>query len=291
MQFLSQTASDGVIESLFTVDGVPGVLWSPDAGGDPAPLVLMGHGGGLHKNAPGLVARAAYLVTAFGFHAAAIDAPGHGDRTRSASDAAWVETMQSARRAGEPLGPIVSAFNASIAERAVPEWRATLDALHALPEIDADRPVGYSGMTLATEIGFRLAAAEPRIGAAALGAAYASEALMEVARRVSASVQFLLPWDDPEIDRESGLALFDAIGTEAIGTEAIGTGAIGTGAIDSVEKSLHAFPGPHERVPSYEAHDSAGFLARHLRPPVRSRGLPASARGVRTRLTCGRSST
>jgi len=246
MQSLSQTTSNGVIESSFTVDGVPGVLWSPAAGADPAPLVLMGHPGGLHKKAPGLVARAAYFVTAFGFHAAAIDAPGHGERERSASDAMWVDEMQNARRAGEPLGPIVSAFNSSIAERAVREWRATLDALRTLPQIDADRPVGYSGMTLATEIGFRLAAADPRIGAAGLGAAYASEALLEVARTVTTPVQFLLPWDDPEIDRESGLELFDAIG--------------------SAEKSLHAFPGPHQSVPSYEAEDSARFLARHLLP-------------------------
>jgi hypothetical protein len=246
MHFFPQTTSDGVIESSFMVGGVPGVVWSPDAAADPGPLVLMGHPGGLHKKAPGLVARAVYLVTVFGFHAAAIDAPGHGERERSASDAAWVDEMQRARRAGKPLGSIVSEFNASIAERAVPEWRAALDALQTLPGIDADRPVGYSGMTLATEIGFRLLAAEARIGVATLGAAFASEALMEVARGVRVPVQFLLPWDDAEIDRESGLALYDAIGSE--------------------EKSLHAFPGPHQRVPSYEAEDSARFLARHLLP-------------------------
>lgn len=244
MQFNSQTTSDGVVERSFIVGDVPGVLWSPDVDGHPAPLVLMGHPGGLNKKSPGLVARAAYFVSAFGFHAAAIDAPGHGDRERSASDAAWVDEMQRARRAGEPLGAIVSAFNASIAERAVPEWQAALDSLQTLPEIDVDRPVGYSGMTLATEVGFRLAAAEPRIGAAGLGAAFASEALLEVARGVTVPVQFLLPWDDPEIDRESGLALFDAIG--------------------SGEKSLHVFPGPHQRVPWSEVEDAARFLARHL---------------------------
>ncbi|WP_345764505.1 alpha/beta hydrolase [Diaminobutyricibacter sp. McL0608] len=244
MHFFSQTASDGVVEKTFAVDGVPGVLWSPIGASDPAPLVLMGHPGGLHKKARGLVARAAHLVTVYGFHAASIDAPGHGDRERSAEDSEWVDRMQRARTVGEPLGVIVSEFNASIAARAVPEWRATLDALQTLPEIDPDSPVGFSGMTLATEIGFRLAAVEPRIGAAGLGAAFASEALLDVARSVTAPLQYLLPWDDPEIDRESGLALFDAIG--------------------SAEKSLHAFPGPHQTVPAYEAEDSARFLARHL---------------------------
>ncbi len=169
MQFISQTTSDGVVESSFNVDGVPGVLWSPRPGGDPAPLVLMGHPGGMHKRAQGLVARAAHFVTTFGFHAAAIDAPGHGERERSTADAAWVAEMLRARESGRPLGAIVSEFNASLAERAVPEWRATLDALQTLPEIDADAPVGYTGMTLATEIGLRLAAADPRIGAAGAG--------------------------------------------------------------------------------------------------------------------------
>jgi hypothetical protein len=244
MQFLSQTTSNDVIERSFTVGDVPGVLWSPDGGSAPAPLVLMAHPGGLHKKAQGLVARAAQLVTGYGFHAAAIDAPGHGDRQRSAADAAWVDEMQRARKAGEPLGAIVAQFNASIAERAVPEWQAVLDALQTVPGIDADRPVGYSGMTLATEIGFRLMVADSRIGAAGLGAAFASEGLLDVARSVTAPVQFLLPWDDLEIDRESGIALWDAIGSE--------------------EKALHVFPGPHQRVPSYEAEDFARFLARHL---------------------------
>jgi hypothetical protein len=182
MQFFSQTTSDGVIERSFTIGDVPGVLWSPAGSTDPATLVLMGHPGGLHKRAVGMVARAAHLVTAWGFHAVAIDAPGHGDRARSAADAAWVDEMQRARKAGEPLGAIVAEFNASIAERAIPEWQTTLDALQTLPDIDADRLVGYSGMTLATEIGFRLMLADPRIGAAGLGAAFASEGLMEVAR-------------------------------------------------------------------------------------------------------------
>jgi len=243
MRFTSETTSDGVVERAFTLNDVPGILWSPATIPDPSPLVLMGHPGGLHKRAQGLVARATHLVTTLGFHVAAIDAPGHGDRPRSADDQKWVDAMQQARVAGEPLGPIVSAFNGLIAERAVPEWSATLDALLTLPEI-SNGPVGYSGMTLATEIGARLAVADRRIGAALLGAAFASEALTDVARRIAVPVLFLLPWDDAEIDRESGLILFDALG--------------------SAEKTLHANPGPHQRVPWFETEDSERFFARHL---------------------------
>jgi hypothetical protein len=38
------------------------------------------------------------------------------------------------------VAPIVIDYNMSLAERAVPEWQATLDALQALPEIGVDAP-------------------------------------------------------------------------------------------------------------------------------------------------------
>jgi hypothetical protein len=247
MQFLSQSTSNGVIERSFSVGDVPGVLWTPEVPSDPAPLVLMGHPGGLHKMVPGVVARATHLVTALGFSVASIDAPGHGGRERSASDAEWVERIRLARRAGRPLGPIVSTFNGELAERAAPEWRTVLDELQTLPEIDAESAVGYSGMTIATEIGFRLLQAEPRIGAAVLGSAFASDELLQIARDIRIPVLYLLAWDDPEIDREEGLRLYGALGSE--------------------EKSLHANPGTHKRVPGFESDDTERFFARHLLTP------------------------
>jgi esterase/lipase len=56
------------------------------------------------------------------------------------------------------------------------------------------------------------------------------DAVLEAARKVTIPVEFLLPWDDDEIDRESGFALFDAFASE--------------------EKTLLAFPGSHFRVPA-----------------------------------------
>jgi hypothetical protein len=57
-------------------------------------------------------------------------------------------------------------------------------------------------------------------------------------------VQYLLAWDDPEIDRESTFILFDVLGSE--------------------EKTLHANAGSHRKVPFFETEDSGRFLARHL---------------------------
>jgi pimeloyl-ACP methyl ester carboxylesterase len=120
---------DGVVDRSFTVGEVPGVLWSPASVAPGAPLLLMGHGGGLHKRAPGLVARARQAVVRDGFHVAAIDAPGHGDRARSDQDQQWVDALFRAREEGKPFAPIIAPFNGSLAERAVPEWRTTIDAL------------------------------------------------------------------------------------------------------------------------------------------------------------------
>ena len=245
MQFTAQTSSNGVVERNFILGEVTGVLWSPTAGSEHAPLVLTGHGGGLHKKAPGVVARAHHYVTTCGFTVAAIDAPGHGDRPRNAQDEQWVEALRAARAAGEPIDAFVIDYNSSLAERAVPEWQATLDALQALPEIGTEAPVGYGGMTLATAIGVPLTAIEPRITAAVFGGALAYKALTEAARRITIPVQFLLPWDDQEISRQHGLAVFDSFA--------------------STGKTLHATPGGHREVPWFEVEDSARFFQRHLR--------------------------
>jgi hypothetical protein len=242
LNFTSETSLDGVVDRSFTVGEIPGVLWSPASAAPGAPLLLMGHGGGLHKRAPGLVARAREAVARDGFHVAAIDAPGHGERARSDQDQQWVDALLRAREEGEPFAAIIAPFNGSLAERAVPEWRTTVDALQSLPEIGADAPIGYSGMTLASAIGIPLAVADPRIRVAIFGGVFVYDALLEAARRVTIPIEFLLPWDDDEIDRASGLALFEAFASE--------------------EKTLHAFPGSHFRVPA-ERIDTR-FFARHL---------------------------
>src|SRR5258708_8659457 len=75
MRMTSETVSDGVSERLFSLDDIPGVLWSPADATDGCPLVLLGHGGGQHKKAPGLVARAHHYVTASCFLFAATHPP------------------------------------------------------------------------------------------------------------------------------------------------------------------------------------------------------------------------
>ena len=242
-QFTAESSSNGMLERDFTVGEVPGVLWSSPSGADRAPLVLMGHGGGTHKKAPAMAGRAHRLVTGCGFNVAVIDAPGHGGRPRTAHDEQEIAALYRARAAGEPEGPIVVRYNAHLAERAVPEWPATLDALQELPEIGTDGPVGYFGVNMGTAIGVPLTAIEPRITAAVFGQHW-PDVLAERAKQITIPIEFVLQWDDEHIPRQSGLALFDAFASK--------------------EKTLHANAGKHKELPRFEADSAVRFFARHL---------------------------
>ncbi len=71
-----------------------------------------------------------------------------------------------------------------------------------------------------------------------------STALAETAARITVPVQFLVQWDDERVPREQSLALFDALA--------------------SAQKTLHANPGKHGDLPSFETDSSLRFFARHL---------------------------
>src|SRR5690606_22549726 len=113
---------------------------------------------------------------------------------------------------GEPVtGEIIDALILPLVDRAVPEWRAALDALLALPEIGG--PVGYSGGLIS--IGIRLAVAEPRIVAAGLFAgSFVPRAMFDEARQVTIPLHVLLQGDAEGNDRQAALDLFDAFGSK-----------------------------------------------------------------------------
>ncbi|MFH9663375.1 dienelactone hydrolase family protein [Streptomyces sp. NPDC017248] len=237
-----QFLDDGVLERAFTLGDIPGILWTPPSVPTPAPLILLGHPGGLHKMYPRLVARARHSA-AEGFATATIELPGSGDRPRSAAAEQARADLRRALEAGEPVDEgIVDRLVLPLVEKAVPEWQATLDALLSLPGIGG--PVGYSGGLIS--LGIRLAVAEPRISAAVLFAgSFVPRALFEEARRVTIPLHVLLQWDDEGNDRQAALELFDAFGSQ--------------------EKTLHANLGGHTGVPQYAGDTAAQFFARHLK--------------------------
>src|SRR5258708_9880026 len=124
MRFTSdQRLDDGVLEREFPLGEIPGVLWTPRSA--PAPLILSGHNGGLHKRHPRLVARARHYAAEYGFAVAAIDAPGHGDPPRSAVDEQAHADLRRATEAGQPVHQIRHAFLLPLDAPARPPQRTT----------------------------------------------------------------------------------------------------------------------------------------------------------------------
>jgi len=246
MRFTSQTSSDGVTEQLFTLPftfgEIPGVLWTPDGTAGTRPLILMGHGGGQHKKAPGIVARARRFAAECGFAVAAVDAPAHGDRPRTEEHNRLIGEMRTRMQTGGDVAPVLAEVHALIAGQSVPEWRAVVDAVQELDHVGAG-PVGYWGLSLGCGLGVPFVAAEPRVRAAVLGL-NGAESSAEAAARITVPVEFLVQWDDERVPRAASLALFDVFA--------------------SAEKTLHANPGKHAEVPMFELDSSLRFFTRHL---------------------------
>jgi dienelactone hydrolase len=242
MRFISETSSDGVREQLFTLGEIPGVLWTPEGAVGARPLVLMGHGGGQHKKAPGILWRAHRFVSELGYAVVAVDVPAHGDRPRVEEYDRIVTENQARLEAGEELAPLIAGFQALVARQTVPEWRAVLDAVQEIEHVGAG-PVGYWGVSLGCGLGVPFVAAEPRVRAAVLGLGGAP-ASAGAAAAITVPVEFLVQWDDERVPRARSLALFDALG--------------------SAEKTLHANPGKHGEIPAFELDSTVRFFSRHL---------------------------
>ncbi|WP_230885209.1 dienelactone hydrolase family protein [Planomonospora sp. ID82291] len=239
----SPTSTDGVTEQSFTLGEIPGVLFTPRGATGPRPLILMGHGGGQHKKAPGVLAGAHRFAAEGGFAVVAIDAPNHGDRPKDERFLRFAGDMRARMAAGDDPAELLATMHDLLAEQTVADWQAVLTAIQELDHVGGG-PVGYWGVSMGCGLGVPLLAAEPRIRAAVLGL-LGVHGLAASAARVTAPVRFLLQWDDTRVSREQALALFDALG--------------------SADKTLHANPGDHGGIPAHETDDALRFFARHLR--------------------------
>ncbi|MDP9829929.1 hypothetical protein [Kineosporia succinea] len=216
------------------------------------PLVLIGHGGGRHKRAPEIVARAMRFAGECGYAVACLDVPAHGERAADPDLDAVHRHNQELIRNGAEIAPLVAAFQARAAGIVVPEWRAFLDAVHedGLPGTDlrengvpALGAVGYWGVSLGCGLGVPFVADEPRVRAAVFGLGSGLHS-GDAAARVGVPVQFHVQWDDERVPREQALALYDAFA--------------------SPQKTLHANPGLHSDTPGHTLDADILFFRRHL---------------------------
>lgn len=260
MDIVNQVAEKGVVERRFDLkveaDVVPGILWTPEEGAGRRPTVLIGHGGTQHKRTPNVLGLARRFVRHLGYAVVALDAPGHGERVtdEAAADAARSRLegrIQSGegRTRGMQLSPEEQKQWAVRTTKGVAEWKALLDDLPSLNEGFGDGPFGYWGVSMGTAIGLPFVASEPRISCAVLGLAGlgnlpGQDRFEAAARSLTIPVLFMFQWSDELMSRQSGLDLFDAIGSE--------------------EKTMHINPGGHVGTPLFERDSYELFFERHL---------------------------
>jgi dienelactone hydrolase len=227
----------------FTLDRdgrtLPGVFWSPLDASGPAPIVLMGHGGSGHKRNERMTMLGQMFAADYGWCAAAIDGPVHGDRGTviDANDPQYRAMWQ----------------RPDVVEEMIGDWQATLTALSDLDQVDGGR-AGYWGLSMGTMFGLPYVASEGRLSAAVLGKAGMTGSSVErsgidvhfekYAPRVTLPVLFTIQWDDAQFLRPGQLDLFDRIG--------------------SADKRLHAYPGGHADNGPEAFTVQAEFLQRYL---------------------------
>jgi dienelactone hydrolase len=240
--------SHGVVERRFDVHGgvdvVPGLLWTPEGATGPRPLVLIGHGGGSDKRTPYVVSMARRLVRHAGYAAAAIDAPGHGERSGAATRAAG--TAGTAESAEEGIPGDFMAAVAAAADLMTADWTRTLEELRALDDVGRG-PLGYWGLSMGTMFGSPFVAATPDVQCAVLGLMGTfddANPWTVAAAQVTCPVLFLVQTDDELVPAKRALALFQSLGSK--------------------DKRLHAHPGAHSAVPLEEIDASEAFFAHHL---------------------------
>jgi dienelactone hydrolase len=105
MQFVAEQALGDVVERKFVLGEVPGVLWTPTAVSTSAPLILLGHAGGLQTMYPRLLARARRAAVD-GFAAGTVELPGRGERPRSAAAEQARADLRRAMTTGERVEEI-----------------------------------------------------------------------------------------------------------------------------------------------------------------------------------------
>jgi dienelactone hydrolase len=215
---------------------VPAVAWTPLDRTGPRPLVLIGHGGSGHKTSQLVLDAAVPLVRDHGFVVAAIDGPVHGER-RDVFDAG--EKVRGEFRELWARGGSV--------ETMVEDWRAMLDQLVAMPEVDAGA-IGWYGISMGTAYGLPFVASEPRIRAAVLGmwgtSRVNSQRLVDDARKVTIPVLFQRKRDDEFFTPEGQEEVFHALA--------------------GATKELVVYEGRHTDPSGPQLADLVGFLVSQL---------------------------
>lgn len=195
-------------------DFVPGALCVPEGGdGKPHPLLLVPHGSVRDPNAP-LDAAALEGWIRAGFAIALVDLPLYGVRSSPKLSERLRSGVQAAARGAEldlDTGALVEEFS----RQSTSDLIRTVDALGALPEIDADR-IGFIGFGVGAVTGSYLLAHDTRVKAAVLAHAgggqgpKALDAATYLAKASHTSLLLVASEGDSQVAASAAQRLFEA---------------------------------------------------------------------------------
>lgn len=224
-------------------DRVPGVLLLPADARGPVPLVLMQHGAGGSKDAEYLAPVRDPWVRR-GVAVASIDFPLHGERLSAKLSEQLLATLASPAR---PHPDAVALFG-EFARQAVTDLSRAVDAVTAMPEIDAHR-VAYVAFSLGAILGSlyvpydaRIRAAVLAVGGAGIGPS-AVDPTAHIAAFAPRPLLFVNATRDERIPRASAEALHAAA---------------------AEPKEIAWFEAGHTDLPGQALKKMWGFVATHL---------------------------
>lgn len=223
-------------------DRVPGRLLLPAEGEGPFPVVLLQHGAGGSKESDYLAATGGPWARR-GAAVASIDFPLHGERAEGKLTERLLEAVVQREHAGATAELLRDLFS-----QAVVDLRRTVDALEALPRLDASR-LAYAAFSMGAVIGAVFCAVDPRPRAAAFAVGGAGlgppgvDATDYVARIAPRPLLMVNTTGDRTFPRHRVEALFEAA---------------------SEPKELHWFEGGHDELPGAALKAMWRFLEPHL---------------------------
>jgi hypothetical protein len=217
----------------FRTESIPVSIWSPEDGAIRA-VVLLGHGLGVDRHHE-FNTRTAALLTAAGSAVVAPELPLHGER-RSVDVADWNDVVSSWQEYWSSGG----------VQTLLEEW---LGFQNYAADRFPGKPVGYFGLSLATQYGIPLLANSDLVGGAVLGLFGShpppkTPVMNHYAPSVSCPVAFVKQAGDELHPESTADYLFDSLG--------------------SAEKKMIAGEGRHAEVPLENIQAATRFLMKHL---------------------------
>ena len=220
---------------------ITGALWLPDSMSAGCTLICLGHGASGDRYQPPICSLAARFVKEAKFPVLSLDGPVHG--LRQVGDSGRTAFFLEFERDG-------------CMEDMTDEWTCAVSETQALAAVGVGK-LAYLGLSMGSLFGIPFIASRDDVTVAALGLVGVKsnfphdQELLEAAAKIDCPLLFLMQLEDELFVRDGYLEVFDTFA--------------------SVDKRLHANPGPHPEIPGEEIDFAFEFVNGHINGTIQRR--------------------